>query len=175
MGTYLSVAVATTIYIRKNSSSETIDSIKGSLDQNFDLSNYSIDSSEKYFILDLKSEIFEKEIVNLMQEIVDTLPEAIKSYTNEDIEKIKGKKCSEIMEVSKEHPIGFQYLDGSIICNDVSYLLKGHRGFADVIDLVNDGKILMECYSDIFYFLRTNLVKALKSKLRKSVVITIIG
>lgn len=175
MGTYLSVAVATTIYIRKNSSSETIDSIKDNLDQNFDLSNYSIKSSEKYFVLDLKSKIFEEEILNLMQEIVNTLPENLKSYTNEDIEEIKGKKISEILKLAEEHPLGFQYLEGSIVCNDISYLLKGHSGFADVIDLINDGKILMECYSDMFYFLRTNLVKALRTKLRKSIVITIIG
>ena len=110
-----------------------------------------------------------------MQEIVNTLPENLKSYTNEDIEEIKGKKISEILKLAEEHPLGFQYLEGSIVCNDISYLLKGHSGFANVIDLINDGKILMECYSDMFYFLRTNLVKALRTKLRKSIVITIIG
>lgn len=80
-----------------------------------------------------------------------------------------------MMDIAKKHDMNFCYLEGSIVCNDISYLLNEHTGFCDVIDFTSAGKIFMECYNDIFYYLRNSIVKSLKSPLRKSIVVTIIG
>lgn len=175
MGTYLSLGLAKTIYITKKSTEEKIDNMLEILDKDFDLSFYNIMQSEKYFVLDLKHEIFEKEVANLMKEIGNTMTGYIKEFNCKAINEIEGKNHDEIMEIAKDKILGFQYMKGYFICNDISYLLGDHTGFADVIDFINDGKIIMECYSELFYCFRTNIVNALKSKLKKSVVITIIG
>ena len=175
MGTFLSIGLAKTIFIRKNNTDETFDEMREGLSKNFDLSLYEEITLDKYFVLDLKSEIFEKEIINLLKEISDNASEYDKDNIHENMNKMQGKRYEEVKEMASNGEISFSCVKGSRVSNDISYLLDNHEGFADIMSIICDGKIIMECYSDIFYFMRNIIVNALKSKLRKCVVISIIG
>lgn len=175
MGQYLSVALAKNIFIEKDSMNENFEDIRENLEKTLDLSLYNIESGKKYFILEMKTEIFHKEIIGLMEEISPNLILREREYMQKQMNEIKNKNYEEMMEIAKKHDMGFCYLEGSVFCNDISYILDKHTVFCDVIDFTSDGKIFMECYYDIFYYLRNSIIKSLKSALKNSIVVTIIG
>ena len=47
--------------------------------------------------------------------------------------------------------------------------------FADIIVYMIDGKILMECYADMFRYLRNLILKNSNNPIKTSAVISIIG
>lgn len=175
MGQYLSVSLAKTIYMQKNSKEESFENVKESLSSLFDLSLYDINNESDYFVLEMKKEPFQKEIVNLMCEICESITFAEKEYMQKIIEDIKSKNYKQIMEMAERNSMYFRYGKGSHVSNDISYLLNNHRGFCDTIDFIYDGKIFMECYNNIFYYLRNSIIKGIKNPLGKSIVVTMIG
>ena len=70
MGTYLDIGIATTIYARKEDSwrDYSKEQVLENLSKNIDLNIYNIIDEEKYVILEIKPEIFENEIVNILRE-----------------------------------------------------------------------------------------------------------
>ena len=87
----------------------------------------------------------------------------------------KGKK-DEIMEYADIRScICFQLDRGTIVSNNVNYLIPGHTAFADIIDYISDGKIIMECWNELFSYLRKAIIKSSNNPIRTAVVVTITG
>ena len=177
MGQYLSVGIAKSIYIEKKDISEK-DLIQ-KLEEKFKI--YNFDDNEKYYILTLKEEIFEKNITNLLAEFKSYVHVHEKKYYDEAIEQIQNKTFEEINQLIMNHEIyKLQYLEGCRVSNDISYVFSEDskeypNAFCDIITIEDDGKAFFECYGCIFTFLRNILIKQISNPLKNALVITIIG
>ena len=175
MGQYLAVGVATKIFVEKRG--EKKENLRDEFNKNFNLKLYDIYEEEKYFILMLKKDIFEKNILELIREMKPkTRQEDDDDYNNIEMELCK-KKYDEILEIAKEKKLyKFQFFEGSEFTNDVTYMLKKSRiAFCDIIGIEIDGKAFFECYYNIFSFLRNSIIESLKNELRDTIVVTLIG
>jgi len=61
------------------------------------------------------------------------------------------------------------------ICNDISYIFTNLRCDATVnmVNYITDGKIIMECWYNIFKYLREKLVNATDNVLKDALFLTI--
>ena len=63
----------------------------------------------------------------------------------------------------------------SLFTNDISYIGDGLTIFADLITYLNDGKIVMETYYDMFRYFRNTIIKSSDSPIKTSAMISIVG
>ena len=85
------------------------------------------------------------------------------------------KKFDIVFDKLQEKQI--QFLEGSRVCNDISYLdPHGDNDiYCDIIDFISDGKVFLECYWDIFTYFRNCIIQLSKSPIRTGFVVTIVG
>lgn len=175
MGQYLTVGVATKIFIEKGG--EEKENLRDEFNKNFNLKLYDIYEEENYFILTLKKEMLEKNISKLIGEMKQKARQTGEEDYNNIERELNKKKYDEILEIAKEKKLyRFQFFEGSKFTNDVGYILKESRiAFCDIIGIEMDGKVFFECYYDIFYFLRNSIIESLKNELKDAIVVTLIG
>lgn len=178
MGQYLDCGIATEIIVekRRNSTEKILEKIKNKIDLNI----YNISQNDELVCLDIKEDVFEKYAIPFIEEQLEmvksnlTTEKELKSLKN--LEELKGKSYEELIKISNEKSnYFFQRLEGNRFCNDVSYLTDGDIAYADVISYISDGKIYMECYHDIFDYIRKLIIKSSKNPIRTAAVVTIIG
>jgi hypothetical protein len=175
MGLYLSLGIANKIFINKK------DIPKGDLenqfDKNFKLDLYDIEEDESRIILTLKRKMLEKNAVDLLEEIKQKARSGSESYYDRSKESLKDKKYKEIMEVANRgYAYNFQYMEGYVANNRVSYLFKrGVDAYCDLISIERDGKTIFECYYDIFSLFRNSVIDSLQNELKYALVVTLIG
>ena len=183
MGSYLSVGIAKKIFIKKRRGKFETESSKENalkeISNEIDLDIYKISIFDDYIILDIKEEILEKNLVNLLKMQFNNF--RTDAYEREElstqINKIENKKFSEIIEISKEKScLNFQMCENGYCCNDISYISNsGNIDIsADFISMIFDGKIIMECYYNLFYYLRKSIIEKMDNPLKTSIFITII-
>lgn len=178
MGQYLACGIATKIIVEKkwNKTEEVLKKMKRRIDLNI----YNISENDKYICLDIKENIFEKYAIPFIEEQLEIIKDNI---TNERIledfknfKELEGKSFEELVKISNEKSnYFFQKLEGNRFCNDVSYLTKGDFAYADIISYISDGKIFMECYYNMFDYIRKLIVKSSTNPIRTSAIVTIIG
>ena len=173
MGRYLSCGIAERILVDKErySKDEILDKIKDSIDINI----YDTDESEEYVELKLKKDILEKYAIKFIEEQLK-----IAKINNSKIERLKeleNKKYEELMEIAHEKRyINFEFLEGYIgFSNDISYLADGLTITADIIDFLNDGKIIIECYYNLFRYFRNQVIQNSSNPIRTAMVVSLIG
>ena len=182
MGRYLYCGIATKITILKDKGYSKEKYSKEEILEEFgkelDLSIFQVEENEKTVILKIKEEIFENNIVDFITEQLKELKYRDK-YIKEELEKlqeIKGLNFYEIMEfANKKRNYVFQYLEGCIVTNDIRYITEKFITYADVICYVGNGKIFMEEYHNVFYYIRNLIIKSSKNPIRTAAVITIVG
>ena len=89
------------------------------------------------------------------------------SYINIGIAlKIYAKKVYGIEQTSKGY-YGF--------CNDINYIAEeSNLGmYADILSFFSCGKVLIECYNELFDYLRDKIIKAIDNPLKDSIFITL--
>lgn len=132
--------------------------------------------NEKYLLLEMKREFMEKCAIKFIEEQLEI---ALENTSEEDkslIKELKDKKYDELMEFAEEKQYqNFQLIEGNIYSNDISYIANKLTIFADIIVYMIDGKILMECYADMFRYLRNLILKNSNNPIKTSAVISIIG
>lgn len=178
MGQYLSCGIATEIIVEKrwDSTEKILEKMKNKIDLNI----YDISQDDKYICLSIKEDIFEKYAIPFIEEQLEpvknnlTTEKELRSLKN--FEELKGKSYEELIKISNEKSnYFFQRTEGNRVCNDVSYLTDGNIAYADVINYISDGKIFMECYHDIFDYIRSLMIKSSTNPIRTAAVVTIIG
>lgn len=181
MGQFLTVGVAKSIFIKKYGRIEK-ETILENLKNEIDINLYNYIEDEKYIMLSMKKEIFETELAPLIEEVT-------KYISNDNTEKIelfkkaskeiKGKNEDEIMEyLSEEIVYDLHFCEGSPFYNNfIHYIYPdyGERIFCDLVELISDGKIVMEACGEIFSFIRHAIINGLKSKIKSAIVVTISG
>jgi len=155
----------------------TKDEIINSLSKKMNLSIYNIEESENYVYLKLKKEILEENIISFIKEQFKKIDSSWAKKYYDEICKLEVKKYDELMEIAKEKSITpFQYSEGSIYSNDVSYLIDGNNYCcADVISYFSEGKVIMECYSCLFEYFRETIIESTDNPIKDAFVITITG
>lgn len=180
MGRYLSCGIADTIYINSLKDDRKDEEALVRIGENIDLSIYDrIDKqNDEYIILKLKREVFEKNIASFIEEQLEFLDDNDKASLNEVLEKIKGKSYDELMEIAKKRNLyGFSYLNGNILCNAAYYLDSSMKSriFCDMVDILSEGKIIIEYYVGFFSYLRKCIIEKSKNPLKSALILTVIG
>ena len=175
MGTFLCCGIAKTIIVKKEryTREKILEKIKKTIDLN--IYNNPLEN-EKYLLLEMKREFMEKCAIKFIEEQLEI---AVENTSEEDkslIKELKDKKYDELMQIAEEKQYqNFQLIEGNIYSNDISYIANKLTIFADIIVYMIDGKILMECYADMFRYLRNLILKNSNNPIKTSAVISIIG
>ena len=89
---------------------------------------------------------------------------------------LRGLSYEQIMEIAKNKKLlNFLYDEGTRVSNDISYLSDDISIFCDLICTYIDGKVLFECYYNIFNYVRNMMVSMSNNPLKTAQMITIIG
>lgn len=173
MGQYLAVSIANKIYVQD--SYRVLAELPEKLKENVDLSIYNIKKENSGFVLELKEEVFMKNIVPLLKEISESCHRCDKETIEEIFTEIEDKSIAQIIEESEEEDINFSYEKGSIASNDISYILDGYDVVCDSFLVFIEGKVFFECYYSMFTFFRNSIIKSLKNPLKSAIMVSIIG
>lgn len=127
---------------------------------------------EKYAVPFVEEQL--KIVLENMADIEDY--ERISKNLKELLENSKGKNYKELMQMAEEQQnINFELAEGNLFTNDISYIGDGLTIFADLITYLNDGKIVMETYYDMFRYFRNTIIKSSDSPIKTSAMISIVG
>lgn len=184
MGKFLCVGIATKVFVKKDGYSK--EKIINQLKKTLDLKIYDEPiEDEKFLLLGMKTEYIEKYAVPFVEEqlkivlenMVDIEEyERISKNLKELLENSKGKNYEELMQMAEEQQsINFELAEGNLFTNDISYIGDGLTIFADLITYLNDGKIIMESYYDMFRYFRNTIIKSSNSPIKTSAMISIVG
>lgn len=140
---------------------------------------------EKFLLLGMKKEYIEKYAIPFIEEqlkivlenVEDTEAyERISKNLKELLKISKGKNYEELIQMAKEQQnVHFELIEGNLFTNDISYIGNRLKIFADMIIYLDDGKIIMESYYDIFRYFRNTIIKSSNSPIKTSAVISIVG
>ncbi len=179
MGLGIAVGVATEIHIEKKgdfktfSKEEILESVKDSLD----LTLYNITEDEKHVNLDIKEEIFMDNIYDLLvKELEDfDIRDNEKQKLDNLLERIKDAKSMEEIEkiTTEDYQYFFHFLNG---CpwESISYISKDELCiFATLFTYSFSFKVVMECYFELFNYLRKKLQKSIDNPLKDDVFLMI--
>lgn len=177
MGTYLCCGIAKRITVEKErkTKEEILERLKESID--LDIYEEPIEN-ERFLMLEIKKEILENYAIDFIEEQLKIGKQNTTDdrYNRMEIWDLKGKKYEELIDIAKNHEcIQFELIEGCIFANDISYIAKGLRIYADVIIYSSDGKIIMECYNEIFRYFRNLIIKSSNSPIKTAVVVSIVG
>lgn len=177
MGRFLSCGIAKTIIVKKDN--YTKEEILGKLKKSIDLNIYMKPwENERYLFLEMKREFIENYAIKFVEEQLKTAEKndnQKEDYKNL-IKQLKDKKYDDLVQIAEHKQYeNFQLIEGSEYSNDISYITNGLTVFADIISYIDDGKILMECYYDMFRYLRNLIIKSSINPIKTSAVISIIG
>lgn len=180
MGRFLSCGIAETIYIENLNQEDKDSDVLARIGQNIDLNLYDrIDKrGNKYIVLKIKKDMFEKYIVDFIEEQSKFLDLDTEIDIKEAMQEIKGKSFDELLQIAQSYKIQhFYYLEGNIVCNAIDYLDSkfGCIIFCDIIDFYSTGKIITEKCNNIFSYLRKNIIESSENPIKTALVITVIG
>lgn len=172
MSKYLGIGVAIKIYIKREK--YPTKTILSKIDKKINLKNYQInEDDEKYLILNIKRDVFEQNIYELLKEEHEYCSENDKKYIESRLEEIKGKGYEELIEIAKKGIAGFSYHEGKEAkINNISYVKDELKMYCDLIWYTLDGKFSYECYFDIFEYMRNHIIRSLKNPLKGAIFIT---
>ena len=161
-----------------NKQNEETEILLKSLSKKIDLNIYSIDQYKNTIVLNLKKDIFEKHAVDFIIEQTKRLRNYEEEGLLDELERLKNLNYNQLMTIAREQNIEtFRYIEGNRFCNCISYLDKhtNNEIFCDLIYFVMDGKVIFECWYDIFDYLRNCIVESSKNPIRSATMLTIIG
>lgn len=139
---------------------------------------YDIIENEEYIILNIKKDIFQKNVYKLVKEEIDKIVmyEFDKAYTQYQLKEIEKMKYEELIKISKTGGINaFYFKRGDETSNDISYLdLKGKsKIYCDLIQISQTGETFFECYRGMFTYFRNCIINSSDNPLKTTMVITL--
>lgn len=176
MSTRLTCGIATKITVIKDGDSRK--NILKDLERQFDLDIYNITEDERNVILNIKEKIFEDNAVAFVKEQLEIFTNYSLSWNKRlsELDKLENKSYDELIEIAKNSEcVCFQFMEGCFVNNNVNYLIEGHTAYVDVVGYISAGKVFMECWNDIFYYLRNAIIKSSNNPIKTATVITITG
>lgn len=177
MGQFLACGVATCISIIKNgySTERILEDLK--LKMNLDIFN--VVDDEKVMCLEIKKDIFENNILDFIREQITPVRGHFLNKELEYLDEFEGKSFEEMIRYSKENNSkAFFYSEGYLkVTNIVSYIFTNVRCDAsiDMVSYISDGKIIMECWFELFCYLRDRIAKSTNNPLKDAVFVVIDG
>ena len=173
MGRYLASGIATKIVIRRDQFSK--EEILNQIMENVDLKLYDVyDSDPNWLFLEIKKEVFENNIIELLKEEINYCGKHDIAFIKKAIDDLQNQKKDMLLEYIKTDSEVLYYSDGCLVSNNLGYISDKLRAFCDIIPIVSDGKIDMECYNEIFLYLRRHIVKSLENELKGAMQVSII-
>lgn len=178
MREYLSCGIAKRIIIRSKNEDESKNTILERIGRNIDLNLYDRIDNEEYIILNIKKEIFQKNVYKLVNEQVNKIlmHEFDKEYTQYQLKDLEDMKYDELIQVSKRGGINaFYFKRGDEISNDISYLdLEGKcKVYCDLIQFAQTGETIFECCKGMFTYFRNGIINSSENPLKTAIVITL--
>ena len=185
MGQYLTIGIVTELRISKErarqQASATPEEVKDALQKSFNKSGiYSLEEDEDAVWLALKPEIAESEWVEFLQDFYELrYPDPQRREGMVDMEQIKSRKSlQEWMDYAAEKANQAYQLDTYVYCST-----PFPRGWTNSLEtsteqiiLSLDGKILMECFKDLFDFFGSLIKEKLsRYRLSESLLVSISG
>ena len=184
MGQYLTIGIATKISVRKDEAkwqaSATIEKIKETLELNYNKSGiYTVEETEDSVLLKLRSEVAEAELTDLLQDFYALRYSDKDKYVMEMMDTLKNyTKWEEWKEIADEKRDYYFQQDPYVITSTPcpGGWTNSLTTYVEQILLSSDGKIIMECWGNLFRFF-TRLIKERLSKyeLADSLLVAISG
>ena len=178
MKEYLSCGIAKRIIIRSQNEDESKDEILVRIGRNIDLNLYDRIDNEEYIILNIKKEIFQKNVYELVNEQINKIVmcEFDKAYTLYQLEELKNVKYDELIHISKLRGIkAFYFKRGDEKSNDISYLdlERKCKIYCDLIQISQTGETFFECYQGMFTYFRNCIINSSENPLKTALVIAL--
>lgn len=178
MGTFLSCGIAKTIQVKKENYSKG--EIMGMLSKNIDLNIYDVsEDTDEYLELELKKDILEKYAVKFAEEQLKIAGEDINEVSGNkmSLKDLENKKYDELMEIADSNKCyNFQLIECFAgFSNDISYIARELSICADIIEFLGNGKIIMECYGNVFRYFRNLVIKNSDNPIKTAMMVTIVG
>lgn len=177
MGRYLSCGIATCVSIIKNgySTERILEDLK--LKMNLDIFN--VVDDDLVMCLEIKKDVFEKNILDFIREQIKPVHGHFLERELKYLDEFEGKSFEEMISYSKErNERVFFYSEGYLrVNNDVSYIFTNVNCDAtiDMVSYISDGKIIMECWYELFCYLRDRISKSTNNPLKDAVFVCIDG
>ena len=178
MGQYIGCGVATELSVRKGKYSKS--EILKEMEKELDLSIYNISENENEIYFNIKDDIFDKNILPFIIEQMEDLAKERKSI-DEDIKILK--EFNSFKEFQKEYRNNEEKEYNDLI----NILLEYEWDLWKISTLSNDfnvsgtallylynGKVIMEEYKSLFYYLRKNIIKGSKNPLKTAFIIDLV-
>ena len=169
MREYLTCGIAKRIVIRSEDEQEDKETILERIGQNIDLNLYNRIDDEEYIILNIKKDIFEKNVHELIDEQTKRfyMNEYEKIFIGYQLKDLKNMKYEEILKY-------FNIKRGDSVTNNISYLDSTGKCviYCDLLEFFGTGDTFFECYNDIFTYFRNCIINSSKNAIRTSMVIT---
>ena len=171
MGTYMACGIATEIAVLTKY--EDKDEVLKELSKKINLDLYEITKDDSEIILDMKKEILEQ-----LKYCRNTNKKEEEKEEEENLKKLKGLKYDELMQIAEDGDIYcFRLFEGNRASSCISYLtdLNDVTIYCDMVHYVLDGKAFLECWYDMFYYIRNCMINSSTSPIKSSLVVDIIG
>ena len=184
MGQYLTIGIATKISVSKDEArreaSATPEKIKEALELNYNKSGiYTVEETEGSVFLALRPEVAEAELVDLLQDFYALRYSGKDEYIKEMMDTLKNHtKWEEWKEIADEKRFCYFQQDPYVITSTPcpGGWTNSLTTYVEQFLLSADGKIIMECWGNLFRFF-TRLIKERLSKyeLADSLLVAISG
>jgi len=184
MGQYLTIGIATKISVSKDEAkrqaSASPEKIKDVLELNYNKSGlYTVEETEGSVLLTLRPEAAEAELVDLLQDFYALRYSGKDEYIREMMDTLKSHtKWEEWKEIADEKCFYYFQRDEYVITSTPcpGGWTNSLTTYVEQILLSADGKIIMECWGNLFRFF-TRLIKERlsKYKLADSLLVAISG
>lgn len=177
MREYLTCGLVKRMVIRSKNEEDNKELILERIGQNVDLSLYNRIDDDEYIILNIKKDIFEKNIYELVCEQVSrfSLREYEKLLVEYELKELKNMDYEGLIKCAKRNPIStfrFKRGDGD---NDISYLdPKGECViYCDLIQFIQTGETFFECYNEMFTYFRNCIISSSNNPIRTAMILTL--
>ena len=183
MGQCIVIGVATTIYatVTQEKSfgySYTVDQVKEILSKEINLDLYDTEVYKNYLILHLKKDVFKDNIINLLESESKYFKK--EKFSKDILEKIRKTPIDELIESIENKEINKDdlfFAEFGMYSNDISYSSgkKYVEMWADLFVYHIEGKVILETYNELFYYLRKKITENIDNPLKDDIFISIYG
>ncbi len=167
MSQYIYLSLANQLIIQKDYKDIEIEN---KLNQYFCLKLYNKFENKENVIYCLKDEFLEKYLYDFLEEQADFL--MCSKEIKQDILKLKNKSSQEMLYMIRNNELDYiHYLDFDFCKHH--YFLKNMNIYIEGIIILSEGKILIECYEELFSYIHKIIRQGFVNPLKDATYLTI--
>lgn len=178
MGQYVYITIATRLIAKKSgnfyfgSKEYSAEEIKERLEETFCMDLYDVYENEEYVGFVLKNGILEKYLYDFLYEQSYQL--FCGDQIRAELDLIKDMDEEIILNMLRNEELNyFHYMNFDVMKSD--YLAYDLEIYSEGINYLSDGKIMMECYSELFQYINKIIRKSSHNPLKDTVYVMIVG